>query len=403
MGHGVAYEDALAMLYHQASAQRDRIRTATTTVSLLDAVGRISSCDIMSPMPMPMFDNTAMDGFIVNSEATFSASVDHPAEFEIMGTIAAGDDILQEADKGTYQIFTGAAIPHGTYFDAVLRVEDALVQDGKLLVKTPLRRGLHIRRRAEDVNMGDCMVPAGRLITTKEIVILASLGFSSIAVYNLRIGIISTGSELVYTSSNQLGHETTEAKIYNSNAAYLSTSLAKYGICQSYGIVHDNETDLLDVIRKAAKNCDLLVSTGGVSAGGLDLVPDAVTGLGNIVFHHVAMRPGHPVLFGIVRDNVPYFGLPGTPTASAATSRFLVQPYLDHLLQSHIQPPLLLKASSIPSRQGLTFYRASRHGDEVEILQGQHGLKSLLSANCWAKVDAREGQPANGFVEVVDE
>lgn len=288
-------------------ARRERL-------ALLDAAGRVLARAVRSPIAIPPFDNSAMDGYAVR---TAELAGDGPWRLQLAGRSAAGDDVGadRQGPMAAVRILTGAPVPAG--FDAVVMQEHCRREGGAIVVESPPRRGANIRLTGEDVRLGAALAQAGELLSPQKLALLAGAGIGAVEVVGkVRIGLVSTGSEL-----RDPGETLAPGQIYNSNRVLLRALLAgcRWAEVEDFGIVADRRERLADVLLHAAGRCDAIVSTGGVSTGDEDHVA-AVLRENGAAFEvvKVAMRPGKPLKVGRIGRTL-FAGLPGNPNAALAT------------------------------------------------------------------------------------
>lgn len=361
-----------------AAEQSIGITEDVKEVDIGDAVGRISNVDVVSPISTPAFDTSAMDGYALSSEETVEASPSNPVVFCVKGTMAAGDrpisvpDSLGDVYPPCTEIMTGAQFPKSNQeqpFDACVRVEDTVKipshepSRSYIQILAPVFKDKNRRYAGSDIQRGDLIVAENSLITPAHVMALASLGISKIHVRRKpRVGLWSTGSELVPHDAGS-SHED---HISNSNGPYIAASLRSCGVqVDDLGILQDNVEDLIRALRKRLLlgKYDLLITTGAVSVGKFDMVPEGLRRLGaEVQFHRVAMRPGAPIMFAtlpfmhltsspnkhlesprsgsLYEDTTAFFGLPGNPMATAISLRFFVVPYLRRLTGQEAESPM---------------------------------------------------------------
>lgn len=290
-------------------------------IAIEKARSRVCSADVFAPIHSPPFDNAAMDGFAITWSSLKGSG---PWSIPISSTVAAGDNAsLDKCSGGTVRIFTGAPLPSA--FDTVVRQEDCIVTNNQAIITTLPRSGANVRRAGEDVAVGQLIVSKGDILTPNTIALLASLGIARINVYaRLRVGLLTTGNELV-----DPGGPRTTSQIYNSNkfmiSAYLDEPWVQF---IDLGHARDDKWLISSRIVDALSHCDVLLTTGGASAGGEDHVTAAFAeNGGKFLIKKVAMRPGKPLKMGVVR-NVVFAALPGNPYAAAITFREIVLPVL---------------------------------------------------------------------------
>ena len=332
----ISVEQALEKILGYASVLEEEEK------SILDCLGQVLAENIQSDIDIPPLDNTAMDGYAVRSADTRGVSEDSPKILSVIDTVAAGYISECEVITGTaIRIMTGAPIPRGA--DSVVQFEntDELSRRESSESKQSSREigilreaeiGLNIRRSGEDIKKGAMVLRKGMTVRPSDVGILASLGRSSVRVIRRPVvAILATGDELV-----DMGQSLPLGKIYNSNS-YSVASLVQYygGIPKLLGIAHDNEDSMVASLRRGL-DADMLITTGGVSAGDYDIVKDILAREGQIAFWTVRMKPGKPLAFGTIKSaakeskvkDIPHLGLPGNPVSSVVTFEMFVRPSL---------------------------------------------------------------------------
>jgi len=314
----ISFEQARQVILENASP------AGVEQVSLLDSVGRVLAHDMRAPWDMPLWDNSAMDGYAVRSADCGQA----PCMLKVTGYIPAGatGDGIEVQPGCAVRIMTGAPTPPGC--DAVVPVEET--DDGRLEVTLlqPVKQGQHIRVRGEDVASGDLFVAAGTIVRPPEINILANFGKSLVAVYRRPVvAILSTGDELI-----EMGATPGPGEIVNSNVLSLAAAVAETGcIPLMLGIARDNRESHLDKLQEGLK-ADVLITSAGVSAGDRDLVRDVLAELGaKQMFWKVGIKPGGPTAFAM-HAATPVFSLPGNPVSTMITFEEFVRPALLKML-----------------------------------------------------------------------
>ncbi len=295
-------------------------------VPLDEAHQRILAEDLRSTVNDPPFDNSAMDGFAVRYEDTQQA----PSTLQIIATsqAAAGNQDLTLSFGQAVRIMTGAPVPEGA--DAIIPIEACNVEGNRVTLNQPSKPHF-IRKCGENIAEGQVGLEKGCYLTPQSISMCATMGHSTIpVVQRLKIGIISTGDEL-----KSPGEELSYGEIYESNSYGLSGLVKMLGhIPIRYPAVHDSLEALREQFDIAAEECDLFLTSGGVSMGEWDFVRKLMETEGNLVFWRVKIRPGSPPLFGHWKGT-PMFGLPGNPVSSHVVFRMLVVAYLRGSLQTN--------------------------------------------------------------------
>jgi len=305
----LSVDEALAQMLAQA-----RPVAEVQEVPTLEATGRVLARAQRSTMDVPPMDNSAMDGFAVR--------VADGAKLRVAQKIMAGA-VGRALEPGTAaRIFTGAPIPPGA--DAVVMQEHAAVAGDSVVLERKPEPGQWIRRVASDIAKGAGILHAGRRLLPQDTGLAASVGISSLPVYRrLKLGLFFTGDELVMP-----GEPLAPGRIYNSNRFTLRGLAEVFGCeLRDYGIVPDSLEATRTVLRKAAAECDVVVTSGGVSVGEADYVKPAVEAEGQLLMWRIAMKPGRPLAFGNVGKAF-FIGLPGNPVSSFVTFLIFVRPFL---------------------------------------------------------------------------
>ncbi|MBC8017323.1 MAG: molybdopterin molybdotransferase MoeA [Verrucomicrobia bacterium] len=292
----------------------------TERIHLLEATGRVLAEDVSAPWDLPLWDNSAMDGYAVRSQDCLTT----PCKLRVTGYLPAGakaDGITVEAGCAV-RIMTGAPTPAGC--DAVVAVEET--DDGRqeVTLLEAVKKGQHLRLRAEDVAVGVVFVRNGTTIRPPEVNMLAGFGLALVPVYRRPlVAILSTGDELV-----ELGRTPGPGEIINSNTLSLAAAVREAGcIPRIIGIARDNRESHLEKLREGLK-ADVLITSAGVSAGDCDLVRDILEELGaKQLFWKVGIKPGGPTAFAMY-GSTPVFSLPGNPVSTMITFEEFVRPAL---------------------------------------------------------------------------
>ncbi len=323
-------------------------------VSLKDLAGRVLAEDVVSPIDVPNFNRSAMDGYAVLSSDVVSASMDNPVRLKLVGRSTTSQPFKGELHPGeAVRIDTGAIMPDNA--DAVVMVEYASESGGYVDIFKNVGKYDNVSLKGEDIKEGEIVAPKGRLITPHDLMALASLNLSKFKVFRkVRIGIAAFGSELVDSDSAP------EGKIREVNRVFFSRALEDYPVeIRDYGILEDDVELIRDFLMKSSMENDLTVSFGGTSLGQGDLVRDAVERVGDIIIHGVALQPSKPVLLSLVNDK-PYIGLPGYPVAVAISTDVFVYPVVKRLAGIHgVYIPRVVRGRltrRVPSKVGLKHY-----------------------------------------------
>jgi molybdopterin molybdotransferase len=355
-------------------------------VSILDALGRVIGEDICAGRAIPPKDNSAMDGYALRAEDTRGASSEKPILLEIVEDIPAGAIPIKRIEAGqAARIMTGAPLPEGT--DAIVRMEDTRKEEDRVALFVEVKKGQDIRHEGEDVRQGEKVISRGEIIRPAEVGMLASLGRSFILVHQRPlVAIVATGDELV-----DIDEAPSPWKIVSSNSYSLAALVRECGgIPLQIGIAKDRREDLIAKLQ-ASMRADLIVSSGGVSAGDYDLVKEIMQEAGNrMQFWQVAMKPGRPLAFGSLRD-VPIVGLPGNPVSSMISFEQFIRPAILKML-GHVnlfrRTVRARLGEDIRKKKGIRHFiraRVRRDGEDYAVVttgeQGSGILKSMVRAN----------------------
>ena len=400
MAEPIPYETALALIASQCR------RLPSDTVDLAHSLGRCTAGVTISPADLPPFDNAAMDGFALRLADLFTRP---DAVLDVCGEQAAGAGRTEECE-GAWEIMTGARLPACT--DSVVPVEqsEVLARDGegrplRVRLQPPAKLGQHVRRRGEDVARGQVLLPSGTWVGPAQRMLLAGVGVCQVAVVaQPAVAVICTGRELVDDPARPLR----DGEIRNTNRVFLCDRLVQMGArVVSAETVGDETAAFVEAIGRAlAAGAQMIVSTGAVSMGRYDFIPDTLRALrARIVFHKVRVRPGKPILFAQLDGGTHFFGLPGNPVSAATGLRFFVEPALRQLMGLPVERPWQLPlAKPVRARAGwLHFLKASvrLHADGrlwVHPLPGQESFRiaPLTRANAWIVVAGSDETIAQG-------
>jgi molybdopterin molybdotransferase len=381
------------------------------TIDILSSLNRITAEDIYSAQVIPPFNNSAMDGYAVISSELQGASKESPIILRVSGSIAAGHNSKIMVEDGTaLKIMTGAPLPQGA--DAVVPIEYTEVNRNLVKIYKQAANWENIRFAGEDVKMGQLVIPNGKKLRPAEIGMLAALNIMNISVRKIpKVSILATGDELV-----DLGEELTPGKIRNINGYSLYAEALKYS-CEpvSLGIAGDNMSELKDKL-ELGRQSDILVISGGVSVGDFDYAKKVLVEMGmEEKFWRVAVKPGKPVLFGLL-GNTLVFGLPGNPVSSVVAFEQFVLPAIYKMQGRKRKPWTELNAilhGSIKKDAGLThFIRGKTFLTDGRIhvkttgSQSSGVFSSMVAADCLIIVPENVTEIKNGeevLIQITDE
>ena len=377
------------------------------TVSLTEANGRFVLEPVVSPIHLPPFDNSAMDGYAVRAQDVQAAKANSPVRLRLVGRVVAGQVFPNEVGPGAcVRLFTGSPIPKGA--DSVVMQEDTRTEPdkpGEILVLDAVRPWENVRFRGEDARLGSTLLSQGQGLTAGSLSLLAAAGVQQVVVGRQpRIGLISTGSEL-----RESGQPLEPGQIYESNRIGLAALMRNAGGRPAiFPLVTDTLEATERAITKAFQECDFVVTTGGASVGELDFIRSAFSNLGGeIDFWKVAMKPGRPFLFGRLNNRL-LFGLPGNPVSALVTFLLLVRPAMLRAqgakeLELATTIGVLAEETSNPGPRR-HFARVIMDGQGKVSLSGSqasHLLGSFAAANGLLDMPPKSSLPAGHPVRVL--
>lgn len=331
----------------------------TERVAISQARGRVLTADVIAPVDLPPFDNSAVDGYAVR-HADLKSDAD--TRLAVSGRLTAGADAAVALKAGeAIRIFTGAAMPAGA--DTVFMQEDVTRDGDAIVVPKGLKRGANRRLAGEDIAKGAVALAAGAVLEPQHIALAAALGVTAVEVRRpLRVAIFSTGDEVV-----EPGGALPPAAIYDANRYLLRELIERLGArVTDLGILADDPAPLAQALGKAAADHDLIITSGGVSTGEADYVRDAVERIGSLVFWRLAIKPGRPVALGVIRGkdggSAAFVGLPGNPVAVFVTFVRVVKVLLRRLSGARAPAPVPL-----PVRAGFAYKKKKDRREYVRV------------------------------------
>ncbi|EJV0606842.1 bifunctional molybdopterin-guanine dinucleotide biosynthesis adaptor protein MobB/molybdopterin molybdotransferase MoeA [Vibrio parahaemolyticus] len=385
--------DTLSPAFLSVVQGQEKILSLVNTVSEIEAskienaYGRVLAEDIISPVNVPQYTNSAMDGYAIRSD-----DVDRDS-YQVVAEVMAGHAYDQPLQVGqAVKIMTGAPTPRNG--DTVVMREQASQEGDKVTFNgSNIKAGQNVRQAGEDLAIGSDVFTAGTRLASPEMGMIASLGFGEANVFRkLKVAVFSTGDEVQAPGTEQKANS-----IYDSNRFTIMGMLEKLG-CEilDFGILEDNEQLMIEALENASAQADVVMTSGGVSVGDADYIKLALDKLGQIDFWRINMRPGRPLAFGQI-NNKPFFGLPGNPVAVMVSFINFVEPALRKMQGEQGWKPLKVKAiatENLRSRQGRTeFSRGIYELDDTGRLtvrttgkQGSGILRSMSEANCLIEI-----------------
>lgn len=361
-------------------------------VSLIESYGRTLGEDVIADHDVPHFDRSPYDGFAIRAEDTKEASSSNPIQFEVIGEIGAGFVFTEEVKEfQAVRIMTGAAIPEGCNAVVMLELTEGFEENEKIymVLKRSFSSGDNISFKGEDVNQNSILVKKGTVINPGVAALLATFGYSSVHVIKQPvIGIVTTGSELL-----EVHEQLKLGKIRNSNSYMIAAQIERAGgVVQYYGQFVDDLETCYNTVKKAMKEVDILITTGGVSVGDYDYLPAIHKRLqANVLFNKIAMRPGSVTTVAEVEGKL-LFGLSGNPSACYVGCELFVQPVIRTYLYK--KNPHVFRAEAILQKdfpKANPFTRFVR--GKVEIVDGTLqaipvGLDKSSAISSLAEADA---------------
>ena len=367
------------------------------TVPIADALGLVLAADVVAPMSLPGFDNSAMDGYAVQAADIASAGADTPVRLPVPEDIPAGRTDIPTLAAGTaHRIMTGAPLPAGA--TAVVPVEATDGGVDVVTIRAAAEAGKHIRRAGEDVTAGTTVLRAGQVLTPAALGLAAALGLGELTVLpRQRVLVVSTGTELVGS-----GVPLQPGQIYESNGVMLAAAVCDAGAEVAASAMTGDDVDAFrETLRAHAADADLILTTGGVSAGAYEVVKDALGGTGGVEFVKVAMQPGMPQGAGTLHGT-PVVTLPGNPVSALVSFEVFVRPALRAAMgQPEPERPrreVVLTEDLTSPRGKRQFRRGVLDGDSVTSYgpPASHHLRWLASANCLLEIGEDVAEVAAG-------
>ncbi|AXN30547.1 bifunctional molybdopterin-guanine dinucleotide biosynthesis adaptor protein MobB/molybdopterin molybdotransferase MoeA [Vibrio coralliilyticus] len=385
--------DTLSPAFLSVSEGQDKILSSVQslidveTCAIEQSYGRVLAKDVNSPINVPQYTNSAMDGYAIRSDDL------EREQYTVVAEVLAGHAYDAPLHKGeAVKIMTGAPTPEGG--DTVVMREQAQQTGNQVsFAGASIKTGQNVRQAGEDLPVDSVVFSQGKRLESPEMGMIASLGFAECRVFRrLKVAVFSTGDEVQAPGTEQAPNS-----IYDSNRFTLLGLLEKLG-CEilDLGILEDNEQSMTQALQAASAQADAIITSGGVSVGDADFIKLALDKLGSIDFWRINMRPGRPLAFGQVNDK-PFFGLPGNPVAVMVSFINFVDPALRKMQGEQGWQPLKVNAVALEdlrSRQGRTefsrgVYEIDPQGQLTVRSTGKQGsgiLRSMSEANCLIEV-----------------
>ncbi|MDB2378861.1 molybdopterin molybdotransferase MoeA [Candidatus Pelagibacter bacterium] len=400
--------------YSKRILKKAIIKIKDENIKSINSLNRAVSKNIFSTINYPSADNAAFDGYAINSNHTKNIKKNLPQKFKIIGLIAAGNKPFKKKIKkfDAIEIMTGGIIPKG--FDTIIPIEQIVFFPSNsnkkyILINKRIKKYNHVRFAGSDYKKKEIVIKKNTIIQPNHILALKTLGIKNIIVKKkINILFLSTGNEI--TNNDNVP----DWKVRNSNSHYIKNLSDNFLFnFKDGGILKDNHEKIFKskVTKMMNSNIDIIITSGAVSAGKFDFVPNVIQSFRlSYYFKSVAIRPGKPVLFAKIKGKQKaIFGLPGNPMSSAACFRFFVYPYIENLLGLHEEIPVraILKNQFVKKKNFTRFAKSklntTKNGKiEVEILKGQESfrIKSFVKSNIWALLPAGKSKFKKG--DIVD-
>lgn len=375
-------------------------------IPLLEAHNRVLAEDVIASIDIPPFNRSTVDGYSVKAEDTFGAEENKPRKLKICGAVNVGESPKIRVNQGeAAAIVTGAPIPDGA--DAVVMVEYTERKNNKLHVYSAVTKDENIMKAGSDIKKNEKILSGGQLLGSSEVGVLAALGLAKVKVYVVpRVAVLSTGAEVT-----EPGRKLPQGKIYDINAYSLSGAVRESGAEPVYlGVVPDEAEEIARALKHALESAAIVLTSGGVSVGPKDLMPQTLNALGKpgVILSGIAIKPGKPTTVAMINEKI-VFALPGHPTSALLIFHLLVQPLLQKVVGLKAKEALEVKAFAtmrmFPAKGRRTFVMVKLKRDKANRLLAesvQEGLSGAITT--LAKADGFVEIPENQqFIDVDEE
>lgn len=378
------------------------------TLPLPQALGYALANDILSPLNVPPFNNSAMDGYALSHDDLQKCSEDKPVVLKQIGRALAGVPYHGGIPSGCcVRIMTGAVMPAGV--DTIVIQENVSVSDDQITFTRTPKFGDNVRMAGEDLKTGQQVLKQGHQLTARDIPLLASLGLETLRVFRkLKVAVLSSGDEL-----KSLGEPLNDGEIYDSNRYTMIALLSRMNVdVIDFGIIRDDKSAIREAFVKADQQADVVISSGGVSVGEADFIKEILAEQGSISFWKLAIKPGKPFAFGSLSNSV-FFGLPGNPVSALVTLYQLAVPAMERLSgivgKPHIRLPALIlddvkkKPGRADFQRGV--YSVDDSGQLVVESTGKQGsgvFSSMSHSNCFIVLEQERGSVKAGESVIIE-
>ena len=380
----------------------------TITLPLPQALGYVLAQDILSPLNVPSFNNSAMDGYVLSYADLQTCNAEQPVVLKLIGRAMAGAPFSGDIPSGCcVRIMTGAVLPDSV--DTVVMQEHVSACDDQITFTRTPKFADNVRLAGEDLKSGQQVLKQGHQLTVRDVPLLASLGLETVEVFHkLKVAVLSSGDEL-----KSLGEPLNVGDIYDSNRYSIIALLSRLHVdVIDLGIIRDDKDALREAFIRADQQADVVISSGGVSVGEADYIKEILVEQGSISFWKIAIKPGKPFAFGHLANSV-FFGLPGNPVSALVTLYQLAVPAMNKLRGMTDKPRMRLPAimqdniKKTPGRvdfqRGLYFVDAA--GKIVVQSTGRQGsgvFSSMSQSNCFIVLEQDRGNVASGENVIIE-
>ncbi len=368
-----------------------KIRRKIEKIDLSDVYHRILAEDIHATIDLPPFDRAAMDGYAVRAQDTFGASEDHPITLDLIERVGAGDIPSKKVIGGKCaEIGTGAPMPEGA--DSVVMVEFTNMEDGCIKIYEAVAPGTNVSNRGSDMKKGEQLLSKGSLLTPERIGVLSAIGMSTVPVFTKpTVAVISTGNELIKPDQ-----ELEYGKLFDINSETIFNAVKSCGCTPINSEIVSDDYDSIKNKINEFKDADVIITSGGTSAGAGDVLRQVVDDMGHILIHGISVKPGKPTLIGTLpggEEHIILFGLPGYPVSAFMIFNAFVAPFLREIAGFSRYAPkkeaLILKLSRrYHSARGRSHYVLAKIKDNVAIpiLKDSGAITALAEADGYFEV-----------------
>lgn len=381
MNNTISVDEASTIIKHQITSLINQ-----QTIILPNALGKTLAEDVISPMNVPVYQNSAMDGYAFNSD---DIPGDGTKALKNIGTSFAGTPFAGVIEKGEcIRIMTGAKMPANA--DTVIEQEKVSVKGNAIEIGSQIKPGQNVRNIGEDIAKDSVVLASGQVVGAAQLGVLASLGLASLKVKrNIRVAVFSSGDEI-----RSIGEALEGSQIYDSNRYTISGMLKDLGVdVIDMGVIPDNKEAITQALTQGASEADMLITSGGVSVGDADYIKQCLDESGQTYFNKLHLKPGRPLTFGHI-NNTHFFGLPGNPVAVMVTFMYFVRPAIKQLMGHKdielidLQIPCMTQLRKLPGRTEIQrgiIEQDPEHGMVVKSTgkQGSGVLSSMSKGNCF--------------------